>query len=230
MPSILIVERLGGIKVLNVKKYIEEELFKKAGFKSSNGFVCHTTWKIEVANKKFNISLYGKLNGKANQENKYDFPPPIDKLLFFGNCILVNKNEIDECVDLTFNEWDACYEHLFGGFEDIGDEDSDEEELDSIELDPNVKRTKTGYIKDDFVVDDDELESDEYEDDEDADEDDEENGVSRAPPKKAKNTAIKKERKSNKPAFEFPVIEPTPVVEEFLDCTSELSEESYIEE
>jgi hypothetical protein len=229
MPSILIVERLGSIKPLNVKKYVEEELFKKAGFKSPNGFVCHTTWKIEVANKKFNISLYGKLNGKVNQENKYDFPPPIDKLLFFGNCILVNKNEIEDGIDLTPKEWDACYEHLFGGFEDIGEEDSEEEEdIDSIEIDPAVKRTKTGYIKDDFIVDDDEMDSDEYDDGD--NEDDDDNVVSRVLVKKAVKPTVKKERKSNKSAFEHHVIEPTPVVEEFLDCTSELSEESYIEE
>ena len=228
MPSILIVERLGSIKSLNVKKYVEDELFKKAGFKSPNGFECHTTWKIEVANKKFNISLYGKLNGKVNQENKYDFPPPVDKLLFFGNCILVNKNEIEDCVDLSSKEWEACYEHLFGGFEDIGNEDSEEEDLESIEMDPAVKRTKTGYIKDDFVVDDDEVESDDYEDGD--YEDDEEDDVVRVPVKKTTKPSVKKERKSNKSAFEHPVIEPTPVVEEFLDCTSELSEESYIEE
>jgi hypothetical protein len=229
MPSILIVERLGSIKSLNVKKYVEDELFKKAGFKSPNGFVCHTTWKIEVANKKFNISLYGKLNGKVNQENKYDFPPPVDKLLFFGNCILVNKNEIDDGVDLSTKEWEACYEHLFGGFEDIGEEDSEEEDLESIEIDPTVKRTKTGYIKDDFIVDDDEIESDEYDDGEDVDDDDD-NVATRVPVKKVTKPAVKKARKSNKSAFEFPVIEPTPVVDEFLDCTSELSEESYIEE
>lgn len=229
MPTILIVERLGSIKPLNVKKYVEDELFKKAGFKSANGFVCHTTWNLEVANKKFNISLYGKLNGKVNQENKYDFPPPIDKLLFFGNCILVNKNEIGDGVDLTPKEWEACYEYLFGGFEDIGEEDSCEEDIDSIEIDPSVKRTKTGYIKDDFVVDDDENESDDYDEVDDGDED-EDNVVARLPVKKSLKSSIKKERKSNKSTLEFPIIEPSPSTEEFLDCTSELSEESYIEE
>jgi hypothetical protein len=120
---------------------------------------------------------------------------------------------------------------LFGGFEDIGEEDSYEEDLESIEIDPAVKRTKTGYIKDNFVVDDDEIESDEYDDDEDVDdEDDEDNVVTITPSKKVKKSAVKKERKSNKSTFEHPVIEPSPIIEEFLDCTSELSEESYIEE
>jgi hypothetical protein len=229
MPTILIVERLGSIKPLNIKKYDEDELFKKAGFKSSNGFTIHTTWKIDVNTKVFNISVYGKLNGKVNQENKYDFPPPIDKLLFFGNCVLVNKNEIGECIDLSPKDWELCYEHLFGGFEDIGDEDSEDEEIDSIENDPTVKRTKSGYIKDDFIVDDDEDEDDDDDDDDDDDSEDAVPKVSRKKPS-SKKSSSKKEHKPPKSVFEFPVSEPAVVADEFLDCTSELSEESYIEE
>jgi hypothetical protein len=230
MPIILIVERLGVIKQLNIKKYDEDELYKKAGFKSSNGFTIHTTWNFELNHKKYQISLYGKLNGKVNQENKYDFPPPIDKLLFFGNCVLVNKNEISECIDLSPKDWELCYEHLFGGFEDIGDEDSDDEEIDSIENDPTVKITKSGYIKDDFIVDDDEISEDE--DDDEDDDEISEDAVPKVSLKKnpSKKSSSKKERKSPKPAFEFPVVEPAVVADEFLDCTSELSEESYLEE
>ena len=36
-------------------------------------------------NIKYYINVYGKTNGKASSENKYDFPPPIDNTLFFGN-------------------------------------------------------------------------------------------------------------------------------------------------
>lgn len=229
MPIILIVERLGVIKPLNVKKYAEDELFKKAGFKSPNGFTCHTTWNFELNNKTFNISLYGKLNGKVNQENKYDFPPRVDKHLFFGNCILVNKNEIGDCIDLSPKDWELCYEHLFGGFEDIGDEDSEDEEIDSIENDPTIKRTKTGYIKDDFIVEDDE-DLDEDDEDDEADEDEEEVVPRVSIKKSAKKTYVKKESKAKKSAFEFPTTETVVVADEFLDCTSELSEESYIEE
>jgi hypothetical protein len=232
MPTILIVERLGVIKQLNIKKYDEDELYKKAGFKSSNGFSIHTTWNFELNHKKYHISLYGKLNGKVNQENKYDFPPPIDKLLFFGNCVLVNKNEIGECIDISPKEWELCYEHLFGGFEDIGDEDSEDEEIDSIENDPNVKLTKSGYIKDDFIVDDDEFSEDDIENSDEDDDDVSEEALPKVSLKKKppKKSSSKKERKSTKPAFEFPVVEPAVVADEFLDCTSELSEESYLEE
>ena len=57
-----------------------------------DGFEKHAEWKVSIVNNvTYHISLYGKLKGKANTENKYDFPPPADNLLFFGNCILTNK-------------------------------------------------------------------------------------------------------------------------------------------
>ena len=51
-------------------------------------------------------------------------------------------------VDLEDEEWKKLYEHLFGGFEDLGDEDSLSEEEDI----PDELKTKHGYLKDGFVV------------------------------------------------------------------------------
>jgi hypothetical protein len=119
MPSILVIDKGQGIKELSIKKYAEDELYKKAGFKSSEHFKCHATWNVEMNGKKYSVCLYGKTEGRANQENKYDFPPPVDNLLFFGSCVLVNKQN-DTAVDIKESEWTAIYNHLFGGFEDIG--------------------------------------------------------------------------------------------------------------
>jgi hypothetical protein len=229
MPSILIVEKLGAIKSLSIKTFAESDLYKKAGFKTAEGFKCHTTWTLEVSNKKYQISLYAKTTGRANQENKYEFPPPVDKVLYFGNCLLVNKNDADEVVDLTKNAWEEIYEKLYGGFEDIGDEDTLSDEDD--DEDPDIPRTKAGYLKDGFVVDDDE-EDDDYDDedeeDEDADmEDEEEDDV---PKIKSKSTKSKRKqpKRAVKKAFELPAKEEADE-NIYLDCTSELSEESYIE-
>jgi hypothetical protein len=151
--------------------------------------------------------------------------------LFFGNCIIVNKNE-DEAVSITEDEWESVYDYLFGGFEDIGDEDSDEDSED--EEDYGLPRTKDGYVKDDFVVDDDEEEDDEEEEEEEeeeADDDDEEVYTKKAKVIKKPKTADKKKGKTtDKKTKKAPVNVFTSIAEpeNYLDCTSELSEEEYV--
>ncbi len=105
MPTILIIEKQATIKELNVKVYSEEDLYKKAGFKSKEGFKLENSWDVTLKDKQYFISVYGKTNGRAGQENKYEFPPPIDNILFFGNCILVNQLEGEEVVSLSKCEW-----------------------------------------------------------------------------------------------------------------------------
>ena len=132
---IVIVEKSGILKSLNVKEYKEEELFKKCGFKKVDGFIKHTVWPIKIDGQKYNVTMYGKLDGKANMENKYDFPPPIDSKLFFGACALVatttsSSKEPIFC-NLSVELWEKMYEKLFGGFENLAltaTEDDDEED------------------------------------------------------------------------------------------------------
>ena len=176
--GIIIVEKNGSLKSLTIKDYKEEELYKKCSFKKPDDFKRQTEWKVKLDGKKYFVAAYGKSEGKANTENKYDFPPPIDTTLFFGNCALVCFESKDDgkknAVSLKLEQWEKMYEKLFGGFEDLAvtavDDDVEEDELDSI---PADKKTKHGYLKDGFVVD---SESDEHDletDDDDEDEDDE---------------------------------------------------------
>ena len=213
MPTILIVDKTASIKELNVKVYSEEELYKKAGFKSEEGFKLATSWDIKYKDKQYFISVYGKTNGRAGQENKYEFPPPIDNRLFFGNCILVNQLEGEEPTSLSKIEWQGIYEQLYGGFEDIGSEDSEEEEEDN-----DLPRTKNGYVKDGFVVDD--------------DEDTEEEIIIPKQPlsKTTKKVKEEKEKKPKKKATVFDKIETTveSTSNTFLDCSKELEEEEYV--
>ena len=103
--------------------------------------------------------LYGKLHGRANTENKYDFPPPVDELLFFGNCVLISTSNNDKTLsDLNVETWKELYDELFGGFEDLVSETSSEDELDNI---PDIMKTEEGYLKDDFVVDNNAIDYDE---------------------------------------------------------------------
>lgn len=149
-----LVEKSGELKAKYVSN--ESELYKKCGFKKEDGFEKQAEWKVSIANNvTYHISLYGKLKGKANTENKYDFPPPADNMLFFGNCILTNKVD-EEYYELSPELWGKLYEKLFGGFEDLAaTAEEDETEFDELENLPKSMKTKTGYLKDGFIVDDD---------------------------------------------------------------------------
>jgi hypothetical protein len=107
---------------------------------------------------------------------------------------------------LRSSEWEDIYQHLYGGFEDIGEEEDDEEE----EIAINVPLTKSGYVKDNFVVDD--------------EDEDEEDSIEIIPLRKAAATKPKK----NKAADKLVVNNWVRPAEIGYDCMSELSEEEYV--
>lgn len=238
MPQIIIIEKSGLVKELNIKEYIESELYKKTGHKRGEGFTNHISWKVDVGKTKYNIEVYGKVTGRANQENKYDFPPPIDNTLFFGSCAIVNKTDTNEIANLSSKEWGVIYEQLFGGFDDIGSEDTDTD----TDEDDDENQTKEGYVKDGFVVDDDE-EEDEDEDEEDEEEDEEEEDdedyedddqdVCKRKRKKnkkiqAKNITKKFVNRAKNIRTALATASNTSNDHDLLfDCTSELTEEEY---
>jgi hypothetical protein len=165
MTSIVLVEHNGNIKNIKSKDFSFDTLYKKCGFRSAENFDKMTTWSIEYNKEICNIELWAKNEGKANNENKYDFPPPVDSELYYGTCALIRVDSKGSVIDLTMDLWLRLYEKLFGGFEDIvEDEDEDEDADEDVDEDYDIK-TKNGYIKDDFVVEDDEDEE-ECEDDE----------------------------------------------------------------
>lgn len=175
----LLVEKNGILKSSLIKDYKEDELYKKCGFKKQDGFVKQTEWNVKHNGDKITVFLYGKTDGRANTENKYDFPPPIDNVLLFGTVLLIAKKNKKEFIDLTLEMWEKIYEKLFGGFEDLSKtvlEDEDEE--DELEKIPKEKKTKNGYLKDGFVVDSEEDEFDEEQEDEEEEEEDEKNSRS----------------------------------------------------
>ena len=209
--DIIIVERVGSLKLLSVKEFNVDELYKKCGFKKGDDFVKQVEWNAKYDGKKYFVEVYAKTDGRPNSENKYDFPPPIDMTLFFGNCAIVaylKKSEGNiEYVSLSLALWNKIYEKLFGGFEDLAataaEDEAEEDELANV---PKEKKTKQGYLKDGFVVDSSDTEengsggnSDGSEEEEDAEDEDD------------------SEKTSNDPENDI-------VIEEI---GSELSEESY---
>jgi len=148
-------------------------LSKKCGFRSSEGFSCYHTWRYKNKHKySFNTSasvggdatvpkyiyvdLWGKTDGRAGQENKYELPPPVDNLLMYGSIALVARIDKQNAVNLTIHLWEKIYEKLFGGFEDLSATVAeDENEIDELESIPQHKKTSNGYLKDGFVIEDD---------------------------------------------------------------------------
>ena len=151
MISIILIDKSGTIKESKVKNVTKEDLYKKCNCKNPNEFKKCTTWKVNLENESVVVELWARDLGRANMENKYDFPPPVDSVLYFGTCALVRINENNDIIDLTSKLWKKMYEHLFGGFDDIENEDEvEEDELKDI---PKEMKTKGGYLKDGFVVD-----------------------------------------------------------------------------
>jgi hypothetical protein len=156
--DVIIVEKGGSLKTLAVKDFKLDELYKKCGFKKGDDFVKQAEWNAKYDGKKYFVEVYAKTDGRPNSENKYDFPPPIDTTLFFGNCaILAYLKKSDgsaEYVSLSLPLWNKIYEKLFGGFEDLAataaEDEAEEDELANV---PKEKKTKQGYLKDGFVVD-----------------------------------------------------------------------------
>jgi len=180
--NIVIVETNGSLKKTLFKKFNEETLYKKCNLKKPDDFEKKTKWSVKIDGVKYTVFLFAKEKGRANNENKYDFPPPVDNKLFFGNCILFAKND-DEYVDLSLELWNKIYEKLFGGFENLDSTAiEDVEEEDELANIPAEMKSKDGYLKDDFIVDEeDEPDEEAEEDDEDEEEeeswDDEDDGI-----------------------------------------------------
>lgn len=164
MVSIIIIEKTGELKSTKYEAD-KDELYKKCKFKKEENFRERHTWTTKKEKYDFkSITLYSRDTGKANTENKYDLPPPVDNILYFGCCALVAKDEDDKQVDLTVEMWEKFYEDLFGGFENLADTaKEDEEEEDELVNVPEEMKTKSGYLKDDFIVDDDEVENEDGE-------------------------------------------------------------------
>ena len=217
MPSFIIIEKSGSLK--NAKTTDLVDLYKKCGFKTAEGFSLNHAWSVEFNDTEYKMEIYGKVTGRANTENKYEFPPPIDNVLFFGSCaaVLYVNNKM---TDMGTSEFKDIIDHLYGGYSDIGDEEDEEEEDED---DIGLPKTKHGYVKDDFVV------SSDAEDDDDNGSDEEEEDLVESEeeikPKK-KKLPVKKvatDKKPKKPKLKEPK-EPV-----YVEMTEELTEDAYLE-
>ena len=230
MPSFIIVEKTGTLKAHNAKTLDMADLYKKCGFKTSEGFSCVHTWTVDFNDIEYRLEIYGKIDGKANSENKYEFPPPIDNVLFFGNCAAVLYVS-DKVANMGIEEFKDIMEHLYGGYSDIGGDEDDEDEDEDDDIENTLPKTKHGYVKDDFVVSSDAEDDDNFSDDEEEVPDSDDDVKSKKSKKKVeivKKSADKPEKikKPTKPKLRKKD-EPVEIV--YTECSEELTEEPYIE-
>ena len=154
MVKLVIINRYGETKTLALASLNYDELYKKCKFRKKEGFEKRHTWKLKWEDKDMFVHLFAKVEGRHTIINKYDLPPPLDKILFYGSMAIVasSDEEGDTPVDCTTDTWQILYEKLFGGFDDLEDEDTSEEEFI-----PPALRAQHGYSKENnFIVNDNE--------------------------------------------------------------------------
>jgi len=211
MPSFIIIEKSGSLK--NAKSADLTDLYKKCGFKTAEGFSLAHTWSVDFNEIEYKLEVYGKITGKANTENKYEFPPPIDNVLFFGSCAAI-LYVADKITDIGAGEFKDIMDHLYGGYSDLGDEDEDEEDEET-----GLPKTKHGYVKDDFVVSSDAEDDDVFSDEEEEVVESDEEIKTKKKPKKVVEEKLKKPTKPKLKKKEEP---------EYTECTEELTEDAYL--
>ena len=116
-------------------------------------FRLHTRWTVKTIGV---IELWARAVGRAGQENVYEFPPPLDDVLFFGNGLLVLVPAAGAPSEsFTLDVWKKVYAALFGGFHNLDKlNDDDETEYDEMSDISETHKTREGYLKDGFIVDD----------------------------------------------------------------------------
>ena len=184
MTAIILIEHNGNIKNVKTKELTRDTLYKKCGFRSNENFERTTTWEVEHNKEMFIIELWAKTEGKANHENKYDFPPPVDNSLYYGTCALIRVDEKDRIINLSADVWLKLYDKLFGGFEELDDDGGEEDEEDVGDEEEEEEEEIINKPKKKGKKEEEEDEEEEEDGEEDEGGDDEEEEVQKKPSKK----------------------------------------------
>ena len=161
--NIILVDKEGKLNSQKIKDFKEENLYKKCGFKNDNNFYMIHSWQLNNCGDVAFINLYAKRKGKSTFENQYEFPHPIN-LILFGNAILVGYSFDKKPISLYIDIWENAIIEINKGFDSLDnlvqEDENEEDELANVSPD---KLTKDGYLKDGFIVDSDAEENDDDE-------------------------------------------------------------------
>ena len=58
--TVIIIEKTGTIKTTTIKEFMEEDLYKKCGFKKSEDFIKQIEWNAKFDGKKYFIEVFAK--------------------------------------------------------------------------------------------------------------------------------------------------------------------------
>ncbi len=137
MYSMIIIDMDGNEE----EEYIETSDLTRismlCGFNNSKSFKHIHAWHldkdeniIENHDKDLFLHLYASTKGHHENINKFELPPPIDNVIYYGYIGIILEDEDHQLYHLDKNTWKKCYEALYNGFYDLGESDTDEGERD----------------------------------------------------------------------------------------------------
>jgi hypothetical protein len=105
----LLINVKGIIRQSSIAKLTKEELCSKCGFKTHQYFEKIQNYSYGMNNEKFIIEIWGKDKSRSGNENKYQFPGSPGTQKIYGTCIIIRKDENENCVHLTTDVWTEIY-------------------------------------------------------------------------------------------------------------------------
>ena len=72
-----------------------DSLYKKAGNKKPDNFKSVIRWDIQQKNSTYSYTVFGNKEGKANYENKYEFPHQLIMFYYLTVVLLLKQKATD---------------------------------------------------------------------------------------------------------------------------------------
>lgn len=126
--SFVIIEKNGTVKDQSSLELTRDILYKKCGFKKKEQFEKRHTWYINMYGV-CSVELWARDSGRSGQDNKYELPPPVDTVVYFGTMALICVDDKEEIVNMTREIWCKIYDFLFEGVETESDEHQSDDEI-----------------------------------------------------------------------------------------------------
>jgi len=109
--TIIVIDKNGIMKQQNVKHLTQDTIYKKCGFRNSNGFRRRHVWYIHTMDVD-TVELWSCDTVKSGQDNKYELPAPLETKVYYGSMSLVSVQSDGTFRNLSLNTWTQIYENL----------------------------------------------------------------------------------------------------------------------
>lgn len=112
--TFIIIDKNGVLKEQNSRALTRDCLYKKCGFRKSEGFEQIHVWSAEETCSHHAVELWGKKTGKKGQENTYSFQFANDAKMYYGALALISVDSNNHVLDLTMDTWQNI-QHTISG-------------------------------------------------------------------------------------------------------------------